>query len=517
MSFTFPASSVPLFRGSHVQAHSVSASRCNTNKLSLIDRAGDDSGFIGVSEEGTSVGTFRRLNFVGPTVTATDEGDGTARITVAAATTPTLAEVLTESNDAGDLAIINVSDLNFDVSGATHGIQLGTSVADAVASGATGIAIGGAAAATGDYGVALGQAATATGTDAIALGYNSEANEEGIAIGRDTYADLRDVIIGTSATRVGGLGSFTNAAVGIGHNATTAPRSVVIGTGASAHVSGFAVVVGTGASTTGSNGVALGVNSTAAQGAVAVGSADTTGPEAAATCSIVISSGFGDDISAGYVTSGATGAIVIGSTNTTANRPYAKGAYAVSIGGGGSTLAGARTTATASIAIGYGALAGATNAVAIGREAYSSYQNSVSVGTSVATRVSDEVAVRGVRHIRREFTAQTATVTLLDFPLLDGETVAVDAFVCERVTAATADENKTRLYAFRDYHASRTSTTVTLNAGSSTTSSDAGWTAVAATVAISASTTNVRIAVTSVPNTDARTWSLALTVYGGSL
>lgn len=91
----------------------------------------------------------------------------------------------------------------------------------------------------------FGSNATAAGNDSLAVGEGAAAGGlRGVAIGRNT--------------------SSGQDAVTLGHGATAGTSSTAIGAGATSTAGDYSIAIGAGATTTGNNGIAIGINSSAA-------------------------------------------------------------------------------------------------------------------------------------------------------------------------------------------------------------------------------------------------------------
>lgn len=520
MSFSRTSSSkVPLARGSHIQAHTVSAPVIHTNAVSVVNRAGVAAGLFVVEEEGTSLGSFAALNFVGVDLTAQDAGLGNGTATVRLAQ-PTLAAVLAEDNDASDAQLVDLRAVTW----SPLGIQVGTSTADATATAPSSLAIG-------------TSATTATATNAVSLGHSAtcKSGVDGVVVvGYNAYADTNSIVIGGGGI-VGKSGcilvgyntsAFDTNSIAIGNGVTGLKSGINIGdnwTGSGFTFCDLDVELGFWVRrvTSANNSVVMGHYARMGGNAfypILIGGGTTVASGATTFSSGVVCIG-------GTISSGSSGrgpvslyfqVVTIGSTNSGSSfYAAARGQSAIAIGSGTSGADGAQTGSpnAGAIALGTGAYSDGVNAVALGRDAVCAFDDSIALGSSVTARAANELACRGLRIIRTVFLAQISTLTLATFPMIDDDTVMIEAFVSERVEdGGSADLNKTRMYIFRDYHVSRTASTVTVNAGTAVTKADVGWTAGAATVTISASTTNVIVAVTSVPNGADREWGCVVQI-----
>jgi hypothetical protein len=462
MSFTFPSAKVPLARGSHLQANSITGRQVNTSNVNIVpttsgsgltaknilicdtssqptpgagkgrvwvrddtpnvlvftDDVGTDTelgqGGIAVSEEGVSVGTgFAVLDFIGSAVTATDAGSGVASITVAAGSS-SLTDVLTANNDAGGLNIENIRELNFDTT--TNGISIGTDVESTNCSTASSICIGkGASCTTRTYNVVIGFGARSNnGNSNVVLGHGAN------------HASSSGVAIGINAT------TFSN-------------RGIAIGSDTVANGASDSMAMGNYASSIGAKGIAIGAQT-----------------DSNATNSIAIGAGdFGGD-----------------------------GAYASGI-----------------------------QSIAIGRSSMTTVPYSVALGASVVCRVAEEFTTRGVRSVRSAVnTTDTTLTTLVDFPINTSEIVGVDVFLTEENTEGTiGTAGDTTMHFWRDQHYRNKAGTVTKHPVATTASTTSNPdSAAASTVSLGISTTNVRLAVTAA-DADDRNWVAVMTVYGADL
>lgn len=198
-----------------------------------------------IQDGGSSIGYFDTLNFVGDGVTASDGGGGVSDITFAPSV-PTISEVLSNNNDAGEIEItgldtflfvggVNVTSNGSSVVGSTpaNSVAIGESPSctgtesvcignnasvtanQAVAIGNNtsitnlgGIATSYGASVTADYGIAMGYNSSCSGARGIAIGYQtSVSNSDAVAIGNsNTCSGIRSVTYGNNNVNSGAEG-----------------------------------------------------------------------------------------------------------------------------------------------------------------------------------------------------------------------------------------------------------------------------------------------------------------------
>lgn len=506
----------PMSRGSHVSAKSVSCSTITNNKLTFITKDNITEYLpVTVSHDGTPVTTAQTIN-CGGRLGASNAGDG---VTDIGFSVTSLSSILADDNNANTLDIRNVERLNF-----TGSVNIGTTSTAATTTGTASIAIGeNARTLTYSNSVAIGFNTTTVGNDGVSIGNGSSTlSTQGICIGNDSASACDyGISVGRSANNLyTGAPTKASAPINFGSDSNAFLYSISIGRGANATTNSSHVLnIGESTIVSGNANVNIGRRSQClgGDGNIAILGGTGVGGNVNVSNSIVISATNGGGGAGGNAKNniGGDNSVLISIFASRLAQSTNSGNGVVAIGTNTvGNYAGVITSADTIVAIGTRVSSDAESSVLLGPYTSSSYANSVVVGNSIASRVINESALSAVRYERVRYTDQTTTLTLLDIPLLDDETIALDVFVLERVTGGVTDLNQTRAYIFRDYHASQSASTVTVNSGSTTTSVDVGMVSADATVTITANSTNVRVAVTSVANADTRQWDIVARVCG---